>query len=131
MIIEKLAEQDLVSLGKEVGKVYKILYEVYLRTCCESCRDNYFVNSKNFHPERDLRDSWKCLEILQRWGYTEMTHDGILYTFSFRSNGNENSFSSDGIGAEQAICNLFVEVYGWIVNKYNKSNLLSQSEDKK
>jgi len=124
MIIEKLAEQDLVNLGKETAILYDILYEIHIKTCCESCKDNYFIDIKNFHPESDLRDSWKCLELIQRWGYTEMGYDTVLYTFSFCS--GKDSFSGDGIGAEQAICNLFAQVYDWIANKYNKSNLLSE-----
>lgn len=124
MILEYYIDQDLDTLGKEVKKIYKILYKLY--SCnCEKCKKINFIETDVFHPEVSIKDAWKCLELLQQWGYVEMSSDNILYTFSLRC--EDGIFiSGDGISSEQSICNLFVKTYDFIIKKYNKSNLLSE-----
>ncbi len=124
MVIEQLVEQDLNKLEEKVRIAYYYIYEKH--SCvCNSCKTKNFVSYTSWSPSNNISDAWKCLEIMRQWGYIGMSHDSVLYTFTVNLSDcqeprKENILSGDGISPQQAICNLFVKFYDWIVARYEK-----------
>ena len=108
-IIESLRSQDLSDLRFKVINAYKNLSEESCK--CFKCQKSLVENFDNWHPENyeKLNDTFKLVELLEQFGYWNLSTDSVLYTFQAFDN-DKFKYKADGLNIAQAICNVFVTV---------------------
>jgi hypothetical protein len=112
MIIEMLGNQydHRDELREQVIFAYKKLTE---KSCsCNHCQNNLIKDFDNWHPEDNLNDSFKLLDLIGQFSYWKIDEDHILYTVTINDyNGGDNNkihVTGDGLSVAQAICNAFL-----------------------